>query len=293
MVEGNGKGYQLGAWIVSVVISVMIAAPHAAAGVPECGNLRIESLTSCRVVGDLECEGGCTKLGVYRTACATKLQTVCRSECTLDPEPTCTDECTESCQASCDLGLNITCQHNCFRECSGVCDGECAGAEKPEQCRASCEATCDGSCDVQCAPVVSESCYVHCLECCGGSCGAQANMNCQETCQDQQFETCEHDLEIECGLSCGGEGALFCDGEYALSGEQIGPCVDALLQRASVTAEVLEDVGTDLNRAARCSLTRGNNGGTLPLGGGAAFCSLLLLGLARRHRRGRSTKTRG
>jgi hypothetical protein len=204
------------------------------AGVPECGGLRIENVTSCKLEGELDCDVGCDELGIYKKACATKLHKVCREECTLDPEPTCTDSCTESCKAQCDRGVSITCSHNCFGECRGACSVECGEAEDHDQCMATCEATCDGECDVKCGAVVDGSCYYHCIECCGGSCTAQANMSCQKTCQDEQFEDCEYELKADCHGSCSGDGALFCGGEFVLAGTDIPDCVEAL----GVSAEI-------------------------------------------------------
>lgn len=208
------------------------------AGIPECANLRLEDVGSCEIQGNIQCEAGCSQLGVYKKACATKLRTVCSTECTLDAEPTCTDECTEVCTEQCDLGKNVVCIHNCFSECSGSCDADCSDAADPEQCVATCEANCDGECDIKCKPLVEGDCYKHCIECCGGSCTAQANMSCQQSCQEEEFESCEYEFRADCDASCTGEGALFCDGEYALSGTDLPSCGQALLARGISVADI-------------------------------------------------------
>lgn len=208
------------------------------AGVEECANLRLEDVGSCEIRGNVQCEAGCSELGVYKKACATKLRTVCKSECTLDAEPTCTDECTDVCTEQCDLGRNVVCIHNCFSECSGSCELDCSDAADPAQCVATCEANCDGECDIKCKPLVEGDCYKHCIECCGGSCTAQANMSCQQSCQEEEFETCEHEIRADCSASCSGEGALFCDGEYALSGADLPACGQALLARGVDVVDV-------------------------------------------------------
>jgi hypothetical protein len=215
----------------SLALGAFFAAASAQAGVPECGNVRLEDAGSCEIKGSVQCQAGCSELGVYKKACATKLHTVCRSECTLSADATCTDSCTERCSADCDIGVNVICVHNCFGECVGACDVKCAAAEDREQCQATCEATCDGECDIKCKPLVDGDCYQHCIECCGGSCTAQANMDCQTTCQDEEFEECEYEFRAECDGSCSGSGALFCDGEYVLSGEELPACVNALVAR--------------------------------------------------------------
>lgn len=227
------------------VFSTWALASMAHAGVPECGDIRLEDAGSCEVRGSLDCEAGCGEVGVYKKACATKLQTVCKEECVLDPEPTCTDECTEQCSADCDAGVNVICIHNCFGECSGRCEFDCAKATDQAQCVATCEANCDAECDTKCRPLVSGSCYTHCIECCGGACTAQANMTCQNTCQEKQFEECEYEFRVDCDASCSGDGALFCDGEYALAGTAIPACAQALLANGIEIANFELEAGLD------------------------------------------------
>jgi hypothetical protein len=219
----------------------------AAAGVPECRNMRLEDVASggCRLEAEGSCQGNCTRLGIYEKACATKLHTVCREDCTLVAQPTCTDACTESCTSECDRGISITCIHNCFVECAGSCSDQCDGASDPTQCRATCEATCDGECDIQCRPVVDGDCYTHCIECCGGSCKAQANMDCQTTCQEEEFEDCEHELEVECSGSCDIDAALFCNGDYVLAGDELQTCVQALIAKGTLDASAAAEVQLD------------------------------------------------
>ncbi len=234
----------------------------ARAGIPECRNLRLEDVLDggCELRASGSCSASCDRLGIYEKACATKLHTVCREECTLDPNLMCTDSCTEQCNGECDLGINITCIHNCFGECVGSCDAQCDGAAEPSQCRASCEATCDGECDAQCRPLVDGDCYTHCIECCGGSCKAQVNMDCQTNCQEEEFESCEYELEAECSGSCDIDGALFCNGEYMLSGPDMQNCVQALVERgtldvsASAEGEVTVGSLSDAGGKAGCDL---------------------------------------
>jgi hypothetical protein len=271
----------------------LLSVPGSArAGIPECRNLRLEDVASgaCELRGTVECDVDCSRFGIYEKACATRLQPVCREECTLPAQPTCTDECTESCTAECDRGVSITCIHNCFGECVGSCDASCEGSADPGQCRATCEANCDGECDIQCRPVVDGDCYEHCVECCGGSCRASANMQCQTTCQDEEFETCEHELEVECSGSCSADGALFCNGQYMLSGPELGDCVDALIARGSFDANVSAQVGlgnldsSDVTTDVGCSMApgAGRRGGALAIA--ALLPAMLAAGLRRRKR---------
>lgn len=263
----NVKSYGL-------VVAFYLIPTVAEAGIDECNNLRLEDVASCEVRGELNCEASCAELGVYKKACATKLVTTCKSECVLDPEPACEDECTVGCTQQCDLGKNVICIHNCFGECSGSCEADCAVAKDPEQCVATCEANCDGECDIKCKPLVEGDCYTHCVECCGGSCTAQANMDCQQTCQEQEFETCELEFRADCQGSCAGDGALFCNNEFALSGDDIPRCVEALTLQGIATAEAVTEVVSDVNRASSARVGGCSAAPSAPAGGGL----VLLLG---------------
>ncbi len=233
--------------LASFVVFLVPAVVHA--GIPECGNLRLEDVSACEIRADAECMGSCMA-GIYKVACATRRYRECRTECTVSAMPTCTDSCTVMCQGECDAGVSITCQHNCFAECQGSCTTRCnamPAGDMRDQCTASCQATCDGECDARCPAVVDGSCYTHCVECCHGSCSAQANMDCQETCQDREFEDCEHELRAECDASCSVDGSLFCDGKFVLSGAQVPACIDALIARG-------------INARAEGSVTLGGDG---------------------------------
>lgn len=228
------------------------------AGIPECNGIRLEDVASCDVRADAECMASCDRLGIYEVACATRLETVCRDRCVLDPMPTCTDSCTVMCTAECDAGVSITCQHNCYGECAGVCADRCAADDS--SCLAQCRATCDGACDVQCASVDGD-CYVHCVECCDGSCTAQANMDCQFSCQEEMFEDCEYEFQADCTGSCSVDGALFCDDEYVMNFAEATACVDALLERGvTVRAEGSVTIGPGgvgtSGSAGACSVQR-------------------------------------
>jgi len=263
--------------------SALIWAAEAKAGVPECGDLRLEGAGSCELRGSLDCSASCDEFGVYKKACATKLHKTCRSECTLSANPTCQDECTVQCEADCDLGVNVICLHNCFGECVGSCDASCAGSADPETCVASCEATCDGECDTRCRPLVEGSCYKHCIECCGGSCTAQANMDCQTVCQEEEFEECEHEFRVDCQGQCSGDGAIFCDGEYVLGGTQIPACVSALAREgiAQIDLDIDGEGTVDLGDGTAAGLGKvGGKGCALAGGNAKGGLTSLALGLA-------------
>ena len=217
----------------------------ASAGVDACGGIRFDGLGNCEVRLTAQCSASCSELGIYKTACATKLVPVCKKECTLSATPTCTDSCTTTCKKDCDNGVNVICSHNCFAECTTTRDASCSTAADGVQCAATWNANCDSECGAKCV-TVDGGCYQHCVECCGGSCSADANMDCQTTCQDKVFEDCEHEFRANCDASCSGDGSLFCDGKYILSGSQIPACVNALLEQGiKVKAEGKISIGPD------------------------------------------------
>ncbi|MCA9705124.1 MAG: hypothetical protein KDK70_04640 [Myxococcales bacterium] len=272
----------------------MLAVGAAQAGIPECGNIRIDAGAHCELLlgGSGECSGSCS-LGVYEKACATQQYESCQEVCTLDPNPTCTDGCTEECAEQCEVGIEVVCHGNCFPECVGECTLACEGAQDSIQCRASCEATCDGECDHQCAQLpVDASCYSHCMECCGGSCSAAANMDCQVSCQTETWEDCEYGVQAECEGACDVDGALFCDGQFIVGGEQLQACAAALAAIGIAVAEdVINEVDDTIQEWEQAERERKANGGCQVGAEGrpAAWGTGLLLGLLglRRRRRGR------
>jgi MYXO-CTERM domain-containing protein len=223
----------------------LTAAMPASAGVPECGNIRFEGLSNCEVRATADCDLGCKEFGVYDTACATKLVTVCDQQCTTTVTTDCTNPCEKQCKGDCDNGINVICQNNCFAECTTDRDAQCALNADNAQCQATWNANCDSKCHSTCV-TVDASCYQHCLECCDGSCRAIVNMDCQTSCQDVQFEQCEQEFRADCEASCSGDGALFCDGTYIISGSQIPTCIQALAaQGIEVKAGASVTIGPD------------------------------------------------
>ena len=258
------------------------------AGVPECGNIRFDGLSNCEVRVTAQCTAGCSELGIYKTACATKLQTVCGNTCTLSAMPTCTDNCTVQCKQDCDNGVNVICSHNCFKECTTKRDDTCAAKPDAAQCAATWDANCDAECDAQCTTVDGD-CYQHCVECCDGSCTADSNMDCQYSCQDVQFEECEQEFRATCEASCSGDGALFCGGKYIIAGSQLPTCLNALAaQGVGVKAEGSISIGPDgINSnvtAGLCSYSPGSKASLLaPLAAAAAAAAAWI---TRRRKRG-------
>lgn len=231
------------------IVGSLSAAVPAYAGVPECNNVRFDdvfaSSAKCEVRVNATCTAGCSELGIYKTACATKLVTTCGPQCMLSAMPTCTDGCTVQCKSDCDNGVNVICAHNCFSECTTNRETSCGANADPEQCRATWNANCDKECDSKCV-TVDGACYQHCVECCDGSCTADSNMVCQDACVTNQVETCQQEFRANCEASCNAEGALFCDGQFIIAGSQLKPCMEALIaQGFTVKAEANVTIGPD------------------------------------------------
>lgn len=214
-----------------VVLAPVVLAPgRATAGVPECGNIRIDPGAEC-VVEQGECGTTC-RVQRFAQACSTEEYQRCQGSCTQPPAPGCTEECAASCDERCAAGVEIVCHDNCFPECTDACTAACDASADTIQCRASCEATCDGECDHQCAMLPDDAdCITHCIECCGGSCSAAANMGCQLQCQGQSWAECEDAQQLTCEAACEGEGALFCDGQLVASGAEVSACAAALVDQ--------------------------------------------------------------
>ncbi len=226
-----------------IVASTLPALAHA--GIPECGDIRIEADAHCGI--EFSCSAGCS-VEVYKKNCATRLYKYCQEECETPPSVVCTDDCGAFCASQCAEGIDVICQHNCFPECVDSCHLTCDSDVDPERCRASCEATCDGECTMQCAELPpNTSCVKHCEECCTGSCRAIAGMNCQVSCQELEFEDCETEVDAECHAGCEGSGALFCDGEFIAGPAQLFECAKGL------AAAGIETAGYDIDVKAEIS----------------------------------------
>lgn len=100
----------------------------AAAGIPECGGIRIEAEAQCGV--EFACSAGCTTT-VYKKNCATRLYKRCHEECATPPRVFCTDGCGAFCRSQCAKGVDVICQHNCFPECVDSCEMTCASDVVP------------------------------------------------------------------------------------------------------------------------------------------------------------------
>lgn len=226
-----------GALAVSAAL-VLFTPSVAEAGIAACGNIDVRAEARCEVV----VEGGCTvqcEPVRFEAACSAKLEASCRGQCTGSAEASCQGTCAADCQGRCEADPgSLDCAGSCKGSCEADCSGKCSSSGNRSECEASCKATCSGTCDAQCTGTPpSASCDAKCEASCQGSCQARANIDCQVDCQSSGYASCKAELEGGCKARCSQpEGALFCDGQYVDTGNNLQNCIDAL--RAALNIEV-------------------------------------------------------
>lgn len=213
-----------------------VSTPAEAATLEACGNIEVAGTAEC----ELLVEGGCTAQCEpfrFEAACAAELQAECAGSCEGSASLDCTATCSAECVADCDidpgtLDCGVQCQANCEGDCEAACGGD-------SECFASCEATCGASCDASCSGTPpSASCEAKCEAACDGSCEAQAEIDCQVDCQASGFAECEAELQGRCEAQCQRpEGALFCDGSYVDTANQLEECIQALQEQLNVEVQ--------------------------------------------------------
>lgn len=214
---------------------------QAAGSLESCGNIHVEAEAECAV----EVEGGCTAKCEpvnFTAACAAELTASCSGDCQLEASVECTGSCSADCMAECEVKpAEFNCTASCQADCSADCSGRCAADSDSAKCEASCKATCSGSCDASCTATPPEAtCEAKCEAKCEGSCEAEANADCQIECQADGYIDCEAELTGGCKTRCEKpEGALFCDGQYVDTGDNLKECIAAL--KAVFDIEVYAD----------------------------------------------------
>lgn len=215
----------------AVALMGVVSEAQAQAGLDACNNIYVEAGAECTVIPpSADCEAECTPIKV-EAACAAQLQVQCDAMCTADVDVQCSGMCRASCMDECEVKPGeFDCQAYCQADCSGSCEGKCEAGAGGAKCRASCEATCSADCNAECKitpPMVD--CNAKCEASCEGSCHAKANIDCQADCQADGFIKCEADVTGGCKVDCQSqEGALFCDGYYVDTRDQLKQCIAAL-----------------------------------------------------------------
>lgn len=223
-----------------LALPVVLFAPLARAGLSACNNIDVKATASCQ----LQTSGGCTaqcEPTRFEAACTAKSTIKCDGECSASVEASCTTTCEASCNGSCtadpgSLDCEGSCKGSCNADCEGQCQGQASGNTASGSCKAKCEANCDGKCTAQCTGTPpSASCDVKCKASCQGSCKAKATAKCQIDCQGKLDASCKAELEGGCKARCSKpEGALFCDGQYVDTGDNLQQCIDALKAKYNI-----------------------------------------------------------
>ena len=274
------------------LVGSMLFAPDAKAGLESCGNINVSADAKCTVVAKAECTGQCTPVKM-ELACAGKLEASCRGECNVDAEASCTGSCQADCTGQCSANPgSLDCSANCQGRCEGDCSGKCSASANKGECEASCKASCSGSCSAQCTGTPpSATCDAKGQASCKGPCKAKVNVDCQVSCQSKGYVKCKGELEGGCKVRCDDpEGALFCDGHYVDTGNNLKNCVAALnaVLKVKVSASgSAECAGNECSAEGKagvaCAVS--NGGDALDPRVFALGLGFVAVGLARRRRR--------
>jgi hypothetical protein len=244
-----------------------LAAPFipsvAHAGIRACNDIDVRASAKCELVTSGGCTAQCEPTR-FRAACAGKLSAECDGECNIDATVDCSATCTADCNTKCQVNPgSFDCKGSCSASCDADCDAQCGSTGTSNTCSASCRANCSAKCDGQCSGTPpSAECSGKCEASCKGSCRAKASAKCQIDCQAKLEGKCTAELEGGCKARCTKpEGALFCDGQYVDTGDNLQECIDAL--RAALNIQVQGSA------SAQC-----NNGTCTGAAEGSASCTV-------------------
>lgn len=279
------------------VVPALVLLPNVAhAGLEACNNIDVRANATCKV----EVSGGCTARCEpvnFRAACAGKLTAQCDGQCTATADVDCKGSCEGSCEGSCNANKgSFDCKGNCTASCDADCSAQCSGSADGNSasgsCKAQCQANCGAKCEGRCTGTPpSATCEGKCQASCEGSCTAKATAKCQIDCQAKLEGSCTAELEGGCKARCEKpEGALFCDGQYVDSGNNLQNCIDAL--RATLNIQVSgsatgECSGNECRGEAEGSVSCAASPRTPPVLPGLAIFAMLGLTIARKARRDR------
>jgi MYXO-CTERM domain-containing protein len=215
----------------TVFFHVATASAQDETGLAACGNIDVSAEAQCEVVAEGGCTAQCEPVS-FQAACDGR----CEGTCTATAEVDCSGTCQGSCEGECDIDPG---QFDCAAECKGSCDGDCQAAceadENSSECQAACKGRCEGDCDADCNVVPPEAdCQTKCEAKCDATCTAVANAHCDGVCNVD----CVADLQGGCVAQCETpKGALFCDGQYVDTGNNLDDCVAALKAAFDIDVE--------------------------------------------------------
>ena len=287
-------------WILATAISAvgaLVAFPgEAQAGLSACNNIEVSANASCKVETMGGCTVQCTPVS-FQAACSGKLEVSCDGMCNATADVSCQGTCKSDCSGRCTANPgSVDCSADCRATCDADCSGKCSASANKAECQASCTSCCGGHCDAKCTGTPpSAACDAKCDASCQGSCSGKANIDCQVTCQSKGYVDCETSLTGGCKAKCSEpSGALFCDGQYVDTGNNLQNCIDALnaILKIKVTAsgEASCD-GGNCSASGKASVSAcAASPGEAPLSGGFIFAGLGLAFTAvrrskRRHQR--------
>jgi hypothetical protein len=212
---------------------------NASAGIDACGNIDVRAEETCTVETSGGCTAKCTPISI-EAACAGKLDVTCNGQCTGTAEATCTASCdVTACEAHCNADPpSFSCQGECEANLDADCTAQCSSDANQSQCVASCKATASSKCEGSCTGTKgSVDCQANCQAVCEGECTAKANFNCEIDCASSGYVQCETDMKGGCEAQCTKpEGALFCNGSYVDTNNNLQSCIDALKAELNITA---------------------------------------------------------
>lgn len=187
----------------------------------------------------IDCNVACEPIKL-EAACAGEAYLKCDGGCDINVEASCTGSCEARCDTKCNVDKGeFDCQAHCQADCSGSCTASCSTSGNKSECEASCKGSCSGDCNASCRvrpPTVD--CKGDCKASCQGSCHAEANAKCQIDCQSKLYVECKARLSGGCKAQCTSDkGALFCEGNYVDTGNNLDSCVEALKAKLDVEVE--------------------------------------------------------
>jgi len=267
----------------------------ARAGLEACGNIDVRAEATCKVETSGGCTAQCEPVRV-EAACAGKLYAECNGQCNVAVDAQCTASCTGGCLTKCSADPpKLDCRADCQGTCAADCSGKCGTSENKAECEASCKATCSGKCDGTCTGTPpSATCEAKCQASCTGSCQARANVDCQVSCQSRGYVSCKTTMTGGCKARCEKpEGALFCDGNYVDTGNNLQSCIDALKAALNVKVEASGSsscTGNECNADGTAKVTSScavasATGAPLSPGLFFGFAGAIAVGAVRRRRR--------
>jgi len=278
---------------------VVFAAPRVAhAGLEACNNISVSADAHCEVAVQGGCDIQCMPIH-FAAACSARLETTCDGQCNVDVDATCSASCETDCEAKCNvdppkLDCNADCDARCTGDCQAQCSGEASGSEAEAHCQASCKTCCSGHCDASCtSKPATADCTTKCQGSCQGSCKGRANIDCQVKCQSTGYASCETELTGGCKTQCQKpSGALFCDGDFVDTGDNLQNCVDALNAYLHIKVQASGSASCTGNECqaegkASASSSCAAAPGDAPLSGAGLFAGLAFAGAAISRRRRR------